>query len=91
MAACAAIVVATASLSYGSYWNVVQQQERQDKEKVEETQSRVMRATVLEKLRDEYLALHGNVSPAVTAKLTMPPAEWINKRLEEMGADWRYP
>ncbi|NWG26624.1 MAG: hypothetical protein HXY30_19775 [Pseudorhodoplanes sp.] len=89
--ACAIIAGAAASLSYGSYWTFVQHQEREDREDMAATQTKVAQAIVLEKLRDEYVAIHGNVSPAVTAKLTMPPADWINRRLEEMGADWRYP
>jgi hypothetical protein len=39
-------------------------------------------------LRGEYILSHENVSPGLIAGTEYPPAEWMNKRLRELGERW---
>jgi hypothetical protein len=39
----------------------------------------------------EYIASHDEISPALLAGTELPPAEWMNRRLEELGKPWRVP
>ncbi len=49
------------------------------------------KATVLQKLTQEYILSHDGISPRLAAGLEYPPSEWINKRLAELGYSWRLP
>jgi uncharacterized membrane-anchored protein YhcB (DUF1043 family) len=44
----------------------------------------------LDKLRVEWMASHGGFSSKMLAGTEMPPRDWINKRLKEMGKNWTY-
>jgi|GEM_PF-6923130 thiol:disulfide interchange protein len=48
------------------------------------------RYRILKALRQEYILSHDNISPQMMAGIEMPPKEWINKRLQELGESWRY-
>ena len=86
-----AFALAATSLGYGWYRAAIQQAAVDDKKEMARKQTSALRATVLEKLRTEFIETQPDVPPAVAARLMMPPADWLNGRLEELGADWRYP
>jgi len=46
------------------------------------------RAALLDRLRQEYTLSRDNISAALIAGTEQPPADWINKRLREMGEAW---
>ena len=46
------------------------------------------RQKMSESLRDEYILTHNPIDPAIIAGKAMPPQEWMNKRLSEMGETW---
>jgi len=39
-------------------------------------------------LRGEYILSHENVSPGLLSGTELPPADWMNKRLHELGEKW---
>lgn len=39
-------------------------------------------------LRGEYILSHEHISPGLLAGTEFPPAEWMNKRLAELGEKW---
>jgi hypothetical protein len=47
------------------------------------------REHLLESLRDEYIASHSPIDPAILAGKKMPPDDWLNYRLVEMKEDWK--
>lgn len=47
------------------------------------------RTGILNALRNEYILSHDNISSAMLAGLEMPPADWLNKRLAQLGESWR--
>jgi hypothetical protein len=47
------------------------------------------RATILGRLRNEYVLSHDGISPALMAGLEDPPRDWVNRRLAELGETWR--
>ena len=49
------------------------------------------RRLLLDKLRNEYILSHDNISPAPMAGTEQPPPDWTNKRLGELGEKWRIP
>lgn len=91
LAAFLALACATTSLGYGWYRAALQQAALDDKKELAETQTLLLRATVMEKLRAEYLATRPDASLAVAARVADPPPDWLNRRLEALGADWRVP
>lgn len=52
------------------------------------SQEATRRHDLIERLRQEYILSHDNVSPALLAGTEQPPAAWINKRLKELGETW---
>ena len=46
------------------------------------------RKMLLSKLHQEYILSHDGISPAMMAGLELPPKEWINTRLKELGETW---
>lgn len=58
---------------------------------VQEMQARVaderrrMRASALEKLRMEYIFSHDGISPQIMAGTALPPKEWLDRRIQELG------
>jgi hypothetical protein len=47
------------------------------------------RNVLLQNLRQEYILSHDGLSPALLAGTEPVPADWMNKRLEQMGQSWR--
>jgi hypothetical protein len=47
------------------------------------------RKNISDSLRDEYVLTHNPVDPEILAGSKMPPKEWMNKRLTEMGEPWK--
>lgn len=47
------------------------------------------RRNLLERLRNEYILSHDNISPALMAGTEQAPTDWVNKRLTELGEKWR--
>jgi hypothetical protein len=43
---------------------------------------------ILSLLRNEYILSHDSISPGLLAGTELPPSEWINKRLHELGETW---
>jgi hypothetical protein len=41
-------------------------------------------------LRNEYILSHEKVSPGLLAGTEFPPADWMNKRLHELGERWTF-
>ena len=41
-------------------------------------------------LRGEYILSHQNISPGLLAGNENPPNEWMNKRLGQLGENWRF-
>ena len=39
-------------------------------------------------LRDEYILSHNPIDPAILAGKAMPPPDWMNDRLNQMGEKW---
>jgi len=46
------------------------------------------RAAILNALRNEYIMSHDSISAQMLAGLEMPPAEWLNLRLKQLGEKW---
>jgi hypothetical protein len=46
------------------------------------------RQNIEKALRGEYILSHDNVSPEVLAGTQFPPADWMNRRLRELGESW---
>ena len=46
------------------------------------------RRNIQESLRGEYILSHENVTAGLLAGTELPPAEWMNKRLHELGERW---
>jgi hypothetical protein len=46
------------------------------------------RRAIQEALRGEYILSHENISPGLLAGNELPPADWMNKRLRELGEKW---
>lgn len=44
---------------------------------------------LLESLRDEYVASHSSIDPSIVTGKKMPPDDWMNMRLSQMGEKWR--
>lgn len=44
---------------------------------------------LLESLRDEYIASHSSIDPAILTGKKMPPDDWLNPRLAELKENWR--
>jgi hypothetical protein len=40
-------------------------------------------------LRSEYVLRHDNISPGLLAGTEFPPADWMNRRLQELGEKWK--
>ena len=49
------------------------------------------RRLLLDRLRNEYILSHDNISPALMAGTEQPPADWTNRRLGQLGEKWRIP
>jgi hypothetical protein len=47
------------------------------------------RLKVLTKIRDEYMVAFPEDIPFIKAGVDQVPVTWVNKRLEEMGEEWR--
>jgi hypothetical protein len=47
------------------------------------------RLGILTKVRSEYVAAFPDMAPFVQAGLDQIPITWVNKRLEELGENWR--
>jgi|GEM_PF-5603278 hypothetical protein len=47
------------------------------------------RRQLLERLRGEYILSHDNISAAMMAGTEELPADWVNKRLQELGEQWK--
>jgi hypothetical protein len=47
------------------------------------------REKLLAKLGREYTLAHGDTTCAVSAGVELPPKEWINRRLQEIGENWQ--
>ncbi len=47
------------------------------------------RENISDALRDEYILTHNPIEPAILARTQMPPQDWMNERLAEMGETWR--
>jgi len=52
-------------------------------------QEAAQRVMLLERLRREYILSHDGISPALAAGTELPPQDWINGRLHELGQNWR--
>ena len=52
-------------------------------------QEQAHRASVLSQLRQEYIRGHDGLSPALLAGTEDPPADWVNRRLRELGENWQ--
>ena len=49
------------------------------------------RRGIEETLRSEYILSHDPIDPQILAGNTLPPAEWMNKRLVELGEnEWKF-
>jgi hypothetical protein len=48
------------------------------------------RQNIEKALRGEYILSHDNVSPDVLAGTEFPPADWMNRRLRELGENWTF-
>ncbi|MFZ1008805.1 MAG: hypothetical protein WAN65_18345 [Candidatus Sulfotelmatobacter sp.] len=46
------------------------------------------RENIQKALRGEYILSHDNVSPGLLAGTEFPPADWTNRRLQELGEKW---
>ncbi len=46
------------------------------------------RENIEKALRGEYILSHDNISPGLLAGTEYPPADWMNKRLHELGEKW---
>jgi len=46
------------------------------------------RQNIQKALRSEYVLSHENISPGLLAGTELPPADWMNKRLHELGEQW---
>ncbi|MDQ0249223.1 hypothetical protein J2W22_001270 [Sphingomonas kyeonggiensis] len=46
-------------------------------------------SAVIRQLTQLYIFSHDGLSPALLAGLELPPREWMNGQLEEMGKAWR--
>ncbi len=46
------------------------------------------RSNIQKVLRGEYILSHENISAGLLAGTELPPAEWMNKRLAELGEKW---
>jgi hypothetical protein len=46
------------------------------------------RKNIQKALRSEYILSHENVSEGLLAGTELPPADWMNKRLHELGEKW---
>jgi hypothetical protein len=46
------------------------------------------RENVRKALSGEYILSHDNVSPGLLAGTELPPSDWMNKRLRELGEKW---
>lgn len=44
---------------------------------------------LLNSLRDEYIITHNPIDPDIVAKTKMPPDDWMNARLQQIGEDIR--
>lgn len=41
-------------------------------------------------LRNEYILSHDPIDPEIVAGNKMPPADWMNYKLKDMGEDWQF-
>jgi hypothetical protein len=48
------------------------------------------RQNIEKALRGEYVLSHDNVSPDVLEGTGFPPADWMNRRLRELGENWTF-
>jgi hypothetical protein len=48
------------------------------------------RQNIEKALRGEYILSHDNISPEVLAGTEFPPADWMNRRLRELGENWTF-
>lgn len=48
------------------------------------------RKNVLALLRNEYILSHENISPGLLAGTEFPPADWMNRRLRQLGEKWTF-
>jgi hypothetical protein len=46
------------------------------------------RRNLLAVLRNEYILSHDHISAAMMAGTEQPPADWLNKRMKELGEKW---
>jgi hypothetical protein len=46
------------------------------------------RQNIQKVLRGEYILSHDNINPGLLTGTELPPADWINKRLRELGEQW---
>ncbi len=65
--------------------------EQQKRNQGRTTTEQDRRDRILQLLRQEYILSHDNISPAMMAGLEMPPADWLNRRLHELGEGWAIP
>ena len=78
-----ALGAAVLSLGYGWY-RAASDAEQHDLQKVADE-----RRILLSKLTSEYIASHDGISPGLFAGTELPPRDWLNKRLSELGMNWR--
>lgn len=48
------------------------------------------RTHLLSALRDEYIMLHNSVDPEIVSGSRMPPDNWMNQRLAQLGERWTF-
>jgi hypothetical protein len=49
------------------------------------------RARIVDALRAEYIASHDGLSAGLLAGTELPPSEWLNSRLGQLGETWKVP
>jgi hypothetical protein len=58
-------------------------------EAVYKNQEQARRDGIIEALVREYVNSRGDVSSQIRAGTELPPKDWLNRRLEELGEPWR--
>jgi len=79
-----------ASLAYNWYSAAATEETAAlDKAAAQDAQLKARRAAYLQRLTNEYVASHDGITPAMMAGNELPPKDWLDQRLKELGQDWQ--
>jgi hypothetical protein len=84
---CIALILMLVAAAIGTYGAVLMDSTKSTVDATEKTR----REQILARLTNLYILSHDGITPAIAARIELPPSAWLNAELERMGEKWRLP